>query len=218
MRYVVSGTLLVALAGSACSPSDDTGAGGSAAGADTAAVATASPYVRGIAIRGTTPRFVVCGTTDTLRLIDASGTMPASGGDSELTEIFAIVTGSFHGDTVTVERVVYASADRGECYNDWTGFDYRATGNNPGWVAEVRGTDVRLRLQGDVNFEFSDVRKDSTDGLLRFTAPAGAETGAFEMVFESRPCTDVAARTLSMFSARVRVGDRQLRGCAVPGR
>jgi len=218
MRYLVPGIAAGALWLAACSTGD--APPDANATADTLQTAAApSPYLRGIAIRGDTPRFVRCGTTDTLRLVDASGTMPARRAGDDVEAIFTIVSGSVSDDSaVTIDRVVYASADRSQCYNDWSGFDYRATGNNPGWVAEVDGSSVHLRRQGDLNFRWSGVTKDSTDGRLRFTAPASGDAGALELVLEAEPCTDRTARTLSMWSARVRVGSDELRGCAVPGR
>lgn len=218
MRIVVTCITAVTLIAAACSSDEAPSAGGQASDTATATATRPGPYVRGVAIRGESPRFVPCGTADTLRLVDVSGTMPARGGDGDVAAIFAVVAGRIEGDTaVTIERVVYASADSGECYNDWSGFDYRATGNDPGWVAEVSGTDIRLRRQGDVNFSWSGVAKDSSAGRLQFTAAAAGQNGALELVLEAEPCTDRIARRLSTWSARVAVGGEVLRGCAVPG-
>lgn len=211
MRVNRLGFVCVMLLANACTPRDEAPP---STGPDTTA-ASASPFLRGIAVRNAdTPRFVACGATDSLRLIDPGSALSGVRVDGDAR--FVVMTATESGDSaVLVQRVLYASADRGECYNDWSGFEYRATGTAPGWVAEIRGASARLRRQGDVNDEWNGVRKDSTEGRIRFAAPATPGAEGFELVLESRPCA--GSGTWSAWTAHARVGPHTLRGCAVPG-
>jgi len=212
-------TILICCVALGACTNADTPDGTATADTTTAGATQSGPYLRGVVLRGSAPAFVPCGTADTLRLNDPTQAIARVPVGRDADAIFAVVAGGIMADSVVdVERVVYASADRGECYNVWDTFDYRATGSSPGWIAEVNGSDVRLRREGDLNFSWSNVRKDSADGRVRYTAPAVNGGAALELLLEQSPCTNPTTGAWSLWMARAAVGGDELRGCAVPGR
>src|SRR5688572_3468688 len=90
-------------------------------------------------------RFVPCGSSDTLAL-DASEplvtvmkTVADSGASAFAIAHLASPTGA--------DTIFFATREQFECHSDWSSFRYRATGSNPGWVAEVKNSALHVRRQ-----------------------------------------------------------------------
>ncbi len=210
--WLPSTMLLAMVAGSACST-------GSQSDAVTPADSTNAIELRPGRHNGIVTRregnltFVPCGSVDTIPFIPQGQfravldlVKPDSLG------VFAMV--GFAGSEAGNDTVYYATKDRFECATDWSGFDFRATGAKPGWVAEVRGSRLYLREQGGKETVLEVARPDVSAVLSQFLTPDG---GGLTIELEQGPCRNSATGALSALSARLTIDGRTLRGCAVPG-
>src|SRR5688572_9104476 len=105
---------------------------------------------------------VECSGADTLHIADS----PAGAGIKSDTSFFAIVRLSPGAGGPQVQDIVYQTAGRTDCFADFSTFDYRATGSNPGWVAEAAGSDLRIRRQGAADTVIQIVKRDSATSEL----------------------------------------------------
>ena len=195
----------------ACGGAQDREAG-SAASASAPAVKADGRLLRGLIPAGTRSVIVPCGGTDTLRLQGSALSLPAS----DTGAIFVVLAGLRSAGQFMVEQVLYTSGERFECFTDWSGFAYRATGQSPGWVAEVTGDQVVLRREGGATFTWSALQKDSTSAAVRFTATS-AEGRALELTLRQQPCRNPVSGAYSAWTAQLVSGAERLTGCAVPG-
>jgi uncharacterized membrane protein len=195
-----------------------------AATSDTTAqdvVAVAEPrFTRGIVLLGTPARITRCGATDTIEFLDPGARLEAARGQlgagaKASNELFIIAAARREkAGELTVDEVLYASPEKFDCFTDWQSFDYRATGNNPGWVAEVRGSHVKLERQGAAPAEWNNATRDSTDNRIRVTASNG---NSFELLLERHSCANTVSGAYSAWSAQVTTAGVVLKGCSVTG-
>ena len=224
-NYRTTLTALIALLGlQACSkPADES------ASVSGDSVAQASPGVasagltRAIVLLGSTPpRVTRCGATDTLSLADPGRTLEAArkqlGGAAQASkELFIIARAQSPSSAqLTIDDLLYASPEKFDCFTDWRSFDYRATGNNPGWVAEVRGNHVKLERQNATPTEWNNATRDSTANGIRITA-SGADGKSFELLLERRGCANSVSGAYSAWSAQLTTAGTVLKGCSVNG-
>jgi uncharacterized membrane protein len=167
-----------------------------------------------VLVRSGAPHFVPCGRTDTLPLTAAPGVLAEL--QARAASPFFVVAAGSSNRQVALDRLLYASPNRFECHADWSGFTYRATGHDPGWVAEVVGDTVILRREGDQTFRWTGARTDSTAAAVRIAAPAAGGTPV-ELTLQPRACRNAAARSYSAWTATLLLGAERLSGCAVPG-
>ena len=184
-------------------------------------VAVAAPrFTRGIVLLGTPARITRCGATDTIAFLDPGARLEAAraqlGAAAKASnELFIIAAArSAKPGELTIDEVLYASPEKFDCFTDWQSFDYRATGNNPGWVAEVRGDHVKLERQGAAPAEWNNATRDSTANRIRITASNG---NAFELLLERRSCANSVSGAYSAWSAQVTTAGVVLKGCSVTG-
>jgi uncharacterized membrane protein len=196
----------------ACSAAQDSNAGNAAVDSAGPAADTDSRMLRGLIPAHTRSVVVPCGGTDTLQLQGSAVDIPAT----DTGAVFVMLAGLRRAGQFTVEQVLYTSNERFECFTDWSGFSYRATGQSPGWVAEVAGDQVVLRREGGAAFTWSAVQKDSTADALRFRATA-ADGGALELTLRQQSCRNPVSGARSAWSAQLVSGVDRLTGCAVPG-
>src|SRR6185369_1701931 len=144
--------------------------------APSAPAAPASEVFRGIVNIAANPvRIARCGAPDTLTVNDAGGKLAEArthlGAPAQkATELFVIADAHKEsGSTLRIDDVVYTSPEKFDCFTDWQAFEYRATGNNPGWVAEVLYGHIKLERQGAAPAEWNDARKDSSAQAIRIT-------------------------------------------------
>src|SRR5262245_9212642 len=206
------------------------GGGGAASDAATAGdtvVHTGSPtaggLTRGIVNVAVQPaRITPCSAPDTLTVKDDSGRIAAArkqlGAPAQSsTELFVIArTSSVGSNELRIDDVAYASPEKFDCFTDWQSFDFRATGNNPGWVAEVDGTHVKLERQGAAPAEWNNASRDSlADRILIHAGEGGGKQ--FELLLEKRRCVNSVSGAYSVWSAQVRTDGTVLKGCSVSG-
>ena len=150
---------------------------------------------------------VACGGADTLHLVEGTA-------DAEIksdTQLFAIVRLRPGAGGPQVEDIAYQTADRTDCFADFSTFDYRATGSNPGWVAEAAGTDLRVRRQGALDTVYQIVKRDSTTTDLVLSG------GQATLSLRRQVCRSPTAGSTSALRAQLTVGERTYSGCAIPG-
>jgi uncharacterized membrane protein len=217
----VKSIALIALLAACGKPASDE----SAAAGDTTpqrpAGPVASAFTRGIVQLGPPVRITRCGGVDTLTVADAGGKLESarkqmSGTAQSSKELFIIATAQDANGQLTLADVLYASPEKFDCFTDWQSFDYRATGNNPGWVAEVRGNQVKLERQGADPAEWYNATRDSTANSLRIKA-GGSDGKPFELLLERRACANSVSGAYSAWSAQATVAGVVLKGCSVNG-
>jgi uncharacterized membrane protein len=198
------------LMAAACRPSDDSRSTATSARDSTPlARATRAGLLRGHS-------FVPCAGADTLQLGELPTALANLRAPGDTGAWFVVLDVSARPDQrATVDRVHYASNERFECFADWSGFDYRATGQNPGWVAEVAGERLNLRREGGATSNWSGLQKDSTIDRVSFTAASAG--GTVQLTLHSRPCRNPVSRAYSAWTAALVSGPDRLSGCAVPG-
>jgi len=95
------------------------------------------------------------------------------------------------------------------------GVDFRATGNEPGWLLEIREGDslVLMADYGTRRYEIVSPRPeiDQASGGRLFRQPGTPE--AFEVVLIDEPCRDDMSGESFPTTVRLRLGERHLRGC-----
>jgi len=99
-----------------------------------------------------------------------------------------------------------------------SGVDFRATGNEPGWVLEIRDGD-RLDLsydygQSHLSATISRTEPDPASRSTRFTGTAGERR--IQVLLTAGTCRDTMADEIFPTRVEVRFDDRQLKGCGRP--
>ena len=152
-------------------------------------------------------QLVECSGADTLQIADGA----ASAGIKSDTQFFAIVRLSPGAGGPQVQDIVYQTPGRTDCFADFSTFDYRATGSNPGWVAEAAGTDLRIRRQGAADTVIQIVKRDST------TTELVLSDGQATLTLTKQVCRSPTAGSTSALRAQLEIGGRGFSGCAIPG-
>lgn len=224
---------LFALALAACGSDAPTGQGGAAPPAVGKSDSEEALVYRGHASYGHEVRsFRPCGEEDALWARDPSGYLwdlhaELAPGLEPYEEIFALVRGvegpppaeGFGADypgEILVGEVLYAACEGLGCDFDWPRFRYRAQGNEPFWWAEVTPGGLRVGLLGEEDRSWPELREVSEEGRLSFIAEGGPGSTA-ELRLLPEPCRDSMSGAYFGSSAVLSLGDRELRGCALPG-
>ena len=208
--------LAIALLTIACERSADEADNAARDTTEMAAVSVQTLF-RGIASTGEGGlTFVPCGTTDTVALADSAHVLQNVTANRSAEPHFVIVAGR-RGTELAVEEVLYATTETFECHSDWSSFEYRAAGNNPGWLIEVMGPRVQLRREGGQTTEFSLAQNDSVQGRIRILADDTSQR-RLELHLQQQACRNPVTGAYSAWSARARLGPETLNGCAMIGR
>ncbi|MGH7471888.1 MAG: hypothetical protein ACRENP_28385, partial [Longimicrobiales bacterium] len=194
-RFASLAALLVAGA-MACRPPDQSK--GTATHTDSSSAGWQPGFLRGLVTHQERPTIVPCRGTDTLQLRELSPTLAGLRAPGDTGSQFVVVAGQRIVDQYTVDRVLYASKDRFECFADWSGFAYRATGRNPGWLAEVVGDRLVVRREGGATFTWPNVQMDSTADRIQFTA--SADTGSVQLTLQLQPCRNPVSLAYSAWT------------------
>ncbi len=190
--------------------------------------------LRGHALRGREGwAFRPCGSAQTLWAVDRSGLLWSlhgellahAGSDGEL---FAVVRGtrggapegdlaSDHGGTLRVDEVLYAGLEGPGCETGWDRFRYRAAGNEPFWSAVVSAGELRVTRLGEEDLAWPEFREERVSAGLRFGTGEGPDGVRVSMEITAAPCRDTMSGAYFAYEARLRLGNRQLAGCALAG-
>ncbi len=90
------------------------------------------------------------------------------------------------------------------------GVDFRAVGNEPGWVMELSGNHANLRLDYGtrvIDVELSSPVVDDSERKTRFKSPE------IEVMIEGSRCSDVMSGESFEAVVEVKVGKRLYKGC-----
>lgn len=119
------------------------------------------------------------------------------------------------------EPYLNCSYDRGESiweHAKLSGVDFRAQGNEPGWVLEIR-EGVRLDLsydygQGKLSVPIDQKRSDQEGRTTVFSGSSRGETLRVTLIGET--CRDTMADNVFPTQVEVEFSGRQLKGCGRP--
>ncbi|KPK79205.1 MAG: hypothetical protein AMS25_13520 [Gemmatimonas sp. SM23_52] len=189
-----------------------------------------SEIFRGFAVHGHEVRsFRPCGSEDALWAIDPKGKLWEMHDElvphrEPYEEVFAVVAGrmgappteGFGADypgRLEIDEVLYVAWEGFGCDTDWSGFDYRAYGNEPFWNVEVSAGVLRLNRLGSESRTWTDVQKHTIENGVRFEG----DGPPIELTLVREPCRDSMSGAYFGMSARLVLGAEELRGCALPG-
>lgn len=170
-----------------------------------------------------------CGSAEALWVRDGTDLLRSLHGElrpgaEPYEEIFVAVRGSVGAPTatgfaadydgeLTVSEVQYAAREGLGCDTDW-GFRVRASGNEPFWTATVDGSGLRLSRPGEPDHTWTDAIVEAGGDTVRITVPSNTSP---RIELRADTCRDSMSGAFSPWTARLRVGDRVLTGCAVTG-
>jgi putative lipoprotein len=189
-----------------------------------------SQIFRGLAVHGHEVRsFRPCGSDEALWAIDRQGVLweihnelvPRS---EPYEEVFAVVAGrtgppptegfgADYPERLDVDEVLYVAWEGFGCDTDWTGFDYRAYGNEPFWNVELSAAGLRLNRLGSEARTWADFREHTIENGVRYEG----DGPPIELTLVHEPCRDSMSGAYFGMSARLVLGAEELRGCALPG-
>jgi uncharacterized membrane protein len=175
--------------------------------------------------------FRPCGEEEALWAIDPSGLLWEVHGELALDlepyeEIFAIIEGRLgpppqdgfgasYPAAVEVKRVLYMAQEGFRCNIDLDEFYYRAYGNEPFWALWVSADGIVIKAPGREDRTWMDIEEHPLgEGILyRGAGPSGP----IEIRIVDEPCRDSMSGAYFAYSARVRLGSEEFRGCALKG-
>jgi putative lipoprotein len=176
--------------------------------------------------------FRPCGRDDSLWAIEPGGLLWTL--HTELTPhqepypgIFAVVeahempapTDGFGADypgALRIEAVLYAGREGPGCEEEWSAFHYRVFGNEPFWSVEASDHRLRLsRLGHEVRFWHDISAERAADGARYIATEEG--TVRAELTVTREPCRDSMSGAYYAYSAKMRIGEEELSGCALKG-
>jgi putative lipoprotein len=189
-----------------------------------------SRIFRGIAVHGDEVRsFRPCGSDEALWAIDRQGVLWEVHNElvphrEPYEEVFAVVAGrmgpppteGFGADypgRLDIEEVLYVAWEGFGCDTDWSGFGYRAYGNEPFWNIELSAGGLRLNRLGSESRTWTDVRERTVENGVRFEG----DGPPIELTLVREPCRDSMSGAYFGMTARLMLGAEVLRGCALPG-
>jgi putative lipoprotein len=185
---------------------------------------------RGLAVHGHEVRsFRPCGSEEALWAIDRQGVLWESHNElvprrEPYEEVFAVVAGRMgpaptegfgaeYPGRLDLDEVLYVAWEGFGCDTDWSGFDYRAYGNEPFWNVEVSPAGLRLNRLGSESRTWADVRERALENGVRYEG----DGPPIELTLVREPCRDSMSGAYFGMSARLVLGAEELRGCALPG-
>ena len=115
-----------------------------------------------------------------------------------------------------VNQVHFATAEGRDCFLDWTSFEVRAQGNEPGWVIELKGTDVKLQRQGGASYSYSEVHTTIAPDGTRQSASAAGQRVALQL--KPTPCLDTMSGAYYGWTAVATIANEILHGCGIATR
>ena len=185
---------------------------------------TRGHYVFGHEVRSLRP----CGEEEALWVIDRSGLLARlhaelTPGTEPYAEVFAMVAGrvgvptdGFGADypgALAVKDILYVAFEGFGCDFDWGRFIYRAQGNEPFWMVEVRSGEMRLTRPGEPDLVWTDVTESSSARgvVIRSRNPP------VELHIGPGPGRDTMSGAYFGLSARLLVEGKTLAGNALRG-
>lgn len=158
--------------------------------------------------------FKPCGGTEVLPATGAEiAKVPMDLAPDSSATLFTIIRGT-RGDSMRVAQVLYAMGEGYECYTDWSAFEARALGNEPGWVVEVKTGAMKLQRQGGFTADWTELKRDSSAAGVRYSAEH-AQNGTIALVLQSQTCRDAMSGAYYQWRAELKIGTETLNGCGI---
>jgi putative lipoprotein len=177
--------------------------------------------------------FRPCGSTETLWVTDRSGLLwdihqelaPHTG---PYEEVFFVLAGQrgppltegfgadYSGELV-VEEVIYGAWEGFSCDSSWTGFSYRAAGNEPFWTAEVSDRGLVVKRPGEVDLRWIELKEQLEGDAITLEGHSPAH-GSVLLEIVPAPCRDSMSGAYFGNSAKLLLGEETMKGCALNSR
>jgi len=137
----------------------------------------------------------------------------------ELQEPPATGFGSHYGKQLVIHELRQTAVESAGCFEDLSGFMFRAQGNEPSWQAEISLRGIAFSEMGGAGRLFFSYNPPVTakGHLVYWGSGRGEEPRTIQVSLTEEPCDDTMADTRYSFQATVMVGDHELTGCAVAG-
>jgi uncharacterized membrane protein len=141
-------------------------------------------------------------------------------------EVFAIVEGrrgppptrglgAGYAGTLEVTGVRYAALEGIMCNVDLSEFRYRASGNEPFWMALITAEAILVKMPGREDRFWRDIRMQEVGGGIRFEATGPA--GPVVIRIADRPCRDSMSGAYFAYSAGLSLDGTEFTGCVLRG-
>jgi uncharacterized membrane protein len=124
--------------------------------------------------------------------------------------------GADYAGGIEIEDVLYAGLEGPGCNENWSAFQYHVHGNEPFWSVEVSDRHMRLSRLGSQDRSWHEIIVIRADDRVRYTGSDVAKP-VVELTITREPCRDSMSGAYHAFSAVLRMGDEELRGCALQG-
>jgi uncharacterized membrane protein len=94
------------------------------------------------------------------------------------------------------------------------GVDFRATGNEPGWVLEITGDSLSLQTNyGESHHQFAAAERKTDTATRQTSYLASNGDSHIEVTLEGKSCQDTMADTVFETSVSIQLDERKLSGC-----
>lgn len=94
------------------------------------------------------------------------------------------------------------------------GVDFRATGNEPGWVLEIQGDKLSLQTNyGEDHYQFAAAERISDPETKQTSYRASSGDTQIEVTLEGKTCQDTMTDTSFETSVSIQLDERKLSGC-----
>lgn len=94
------------------------------------------------------------------------------------------------------------------------GVDFRATGNEPGWVLEISGDSLSLQTNyGENHYQFPSAERTTDTATGQTSYLASNDNTHIEVTLEGKSCQDTMADTVFETSVTIQLDERKLSGC-----
>lgn len=173
-----------------------------------------------------------CGENDTLWVVDSTNLLKdlhgeLTSGTPPYAEIFVVAAGRIrppqgegfgadYSGTLMVEDILYAAVEGFGCNFDLSRFIYRALGNEPFWMVEVRQNEMSLTRPGHPTLMWADVKRKETEGGVVFQA-AGDNRPVVELVIRKEASRDAMSGAYFGLSATLVLEGVTFKGNALRG-
>jgi uncharacterized membrane protein len=184
-------------------------------------------YAFGHEVRALRP----CGQDDDLWVIDPSGTLQEvhgmlAGSLEGAPRVFVIATGwtgpaptegfgAEYAGAVTIDEIIYVALEGFRCDFDLTRFVFRASGNEPFWMVEVKPEGMTLSHPGRPAITWPEVALEKVGGTLVFRGQGSDAPGVLKI--SPGPGYDSMSGAYHGYLAGFEVGGEKFAGVALRG-
>jgi uncharacterized membrane protein len=124
--------------------------------------------------------------------------------------------GADYAGSILVEEILYVADEGFDCNYNWQQFSLRAIGNEPFWSTTVVADDIKVTQLGQPDANYTIVSKQQTKQGIYYQGK-DSKNKSLELAIITKPCHDTMSGAYYGLSARLKLNDEELTGCAIPG-